>query len=353
MSVTELEKPVSKVTARRPRALYLDLLRCYAIVCVVLLHALVPLLSDTKYFGTNSWLAALAINPFCRTGVAIFLMISGHLLLNDPLADDMSRFYKKRLPRLMVPLLVWNVVYYLYYALVWGLGGGIGGFFTQLINSGTAYHMWYVYTLIGIYLLTPYLKKITDACSKGQVAGLFFLIIGMTTIRPFINTTASIYIHLFEPLMQGYIGYFLLGYLLGSVDFSRAQRALFYLGGAAGYVVNVAFGYARSTPEALDYSMNAGYALPRFLFAAAIFVLFRQIFGKSEGAVVRLASKFAGLTFGIYWVHVIALLEVSERLALDMIPIVETLVQFVIAFAASAAVAALLNLIKPVRKYLL
>lgn len=357
MSVV-LQERTSEVTASRPvgRVFYLDVLRIYAIICVVLLHALVPLLTDLNYFGTTSWLISIALNPFCRTGVAIFLMISGHLLLNDPLADSFGAFYKKRIPRLVIPLLIWNVIYYVYYALVWDLEGqGAGDFFTRLFDSGTAYHMWYVYTLIGIYLLTPFLKKITYACSKRQLTGFLFVIISMTTIRPFINAAALVNIHLFDPLIGGYIGFFVLGYLLGSTDFMRWQRLLFYLGGIVGCIISFMFIYSRSTPEGFDFSINAAYSLPRFLVAAAVFVLSKQLFGRCDGKSLpeRIFSKLAGLTFGIYWLHVIALMEVQERLIIDAIPIVLVSVQFVLAFLASAVVAAILRLIKPLRRYLM
>ena len=357
MSVIEQESPVTESEEttepeRRPRVLYLDVLRCYAIVFVVLLHAMVPFFSNTQYFGTTSWLAMLAVNPFCRTAVAIFFMISGYLLLSDPLADDIKGFYKKRIPRLIVPLLSWNLIYFVYYAYALGIQDD---YFSQLINKGTAYHMWYVYTLIGIYLFTPFLKKITDACTKGQVAGMFILLFTMTTVRPFISTVAPVYIYLFEPLMQGYFGFIILGYLLGSVDFVRWQRVLFYIGGAAGYVLNVVLIYTRSTPDAFDFSINAGYSLPRFLLAAAIFVLAKQLFKNvnEQGRVAQTITKCAGLIFGIYWVHVLVLEELRERLFLDAIPVVEVLVRFALAFSISAVLAALMTRIKQVRRYLL
>ena len=354
MPTTEFETPVSTTEQpeRRPRVFYLDALRCYAIICVVLLHAITPYFTNAAYFGTRSWIAMLSLNPFCRTAVAVFFMISGHLLLNDPLADNMRSFYKKRIPRLIIPLFTWNIIYYLYYDVMWGR---IDDYSAQFLGRGTAYHMWYVYTLIGIYLLAPFLKKITDACSKGQVTGLFILLISMTTIRPFINMVTPLSINLFEPLMQGYIGFILIGYLLGSVDFSRWQRVLFYIGGVAGYVLSVVFVYTGSTAEKLDFSINAAYSLPRFLIAAALFVLAKQLFGKSDGqgSVARVVSRCAEIVFGVYWVHVLVLEELKRLFFMEATPLVQGLVRFALAFVISAVVAAIINRVKPMKKYLM
>ena len=348
----ETEVTEAAETPRRARVLYLDVLRCYAIVFVVLLHAMVPFIANTQYFGSTSWLAMLAVNPFCRTAVAIFFMISGYLLLTDPLADKIGSFYKKRLPRLIIPLLSWNIIYFIYNAYVLGKQED---YLSQLIDSGTAYHMWYVYTLIGIYLFAPFLKKIIDACSKKQVMGMFILLFMMTTVRPFINTVAPVYIHLFEPPLQGYFGFILLGYLLASVEFKRSQRILFYIGGVVGYAISVLLIYTRSTPEALDFSINLGFSLPRYLLAAAIFVLAKQLFGKNDGTgrAAQTVTKCAGLIFGVYWVHVLVLEDLWERLFLDAIPIVEVIVRFALALSISAVAAAIMTRIKPVKKHLL
>ena len=75
--------------------------------------------------------------------------------------------------------------------------------------------MWFVYTMMGIYLAAPFLKRITDACTGRQLSLLLLLIIFPTSIRPLLNTVLPVYIYLFDPILEGYLGFFLMGYLLG------------------------------------------------------------------------------------------------------------------------------------------
>ena len=89
----------------------LDLLRCLAILMVVTLHAAAPLLSDPSLLGTPAWYFCLLLDPFSRTGVPIFFMLSGFLLLRDPRTLQVGPFYRRRLPRLAVPLVLWNLIY--------------------------------------------------------------------------------------------------------------------------------------------------------------------------------------------------------------------------------------------------
>ena len=96
---------------------YLDLLRCLAIFFVVVLHVMTPVLTNQGLYGSTSWYVCLFQNSLNRAGVPLFLMISGYLMLRDARTLAVGRFYKKRLPRLLLPLAVWNGIYYIAHAL--------------------------------------------------------------------------------------------------------------------------------------------------------------------------------------------------------------------------------------------
>lgn len=48
--------------------------------------------------------------------------------------------------------------------------------------------------------------------AAGHSAGI---ILFPTTLRPILNQLLPVDLYFFDPLMEGYVGYFLLGYLLG------------------------------------------------------------------------------------------------------------------------------------------
>ena len=159
------------------RITYLDCLRCIAILFVIVLHAMSPILSNPVYYGISSWYLCLLQNPLNRTGVPLFFMISGYLILRSPDTLIPSTFYRRHLLRLALPLCAWNLIYLLADALRTGVPVSLDAFFSSLLNRGQSYHMWFVYTMMGIYLAAPFLKRITDACTGRQLSLLLLLII--------------------------------------------------------------------------------------------------------------------------------------------------------------------------------
>lgn len=90
----------------KQQILYLDLIRVAACVFVVAIHC-------------NPWLftiprgidMAFAFASMLLIGVAVplFFMISGALLL--PVQMDTVRFYERRIPKIVWPLLIWGILY--------------------------------------------------------------------------------------------------------------------------------------------------------------------------------------------------------------------------------------------------
>ena len=83
---------------------YLDALRCLAILLVIALHVTAPIMVSPTLAQTNTWLACMVLDPLVRVGVPLFLMISGCLMLDDPRLREITPFYKKQLPKLLIPL---------------------------------------------------------------------------------------------------------------------------------------------------------------------------------------------------------------------------------------------------------
>lgn len=94
----------------RQRAAYLDFLRCFAIFSVLLLHTLVPVVTNTGVCGAPSWKLCVALDALTRVGVPLFFMLSGYLMLSREGTRQIGPFYRKNLPKLGIPLVVWNLI---------------------------------------------------------------------------------------------------------------------------------------------------------------------------------------------------------------------------------------------------
>ncbi len=347
-------KEALAVTDNKNRIFYLDILRCFAALSVILLHSISPFMINERIFGTNSWYLYLLANAFARAGVPLFLMISGTLLLNDTRSLDVGAFYKKRLPKILIPLVFWNIAYYLFYILLDGTAdAGILDFFEKFINSGTSYHLWYLYTALAVYLLTPFIKRIVDSCSLGQLVIFELLVCFCSTLRPLVNTTFGIYVYLFEPLANGYIGYFILGYILSRAEISRRRTALAVSGtvsASVGIILNIVINQAASSSDKINLAANGGYHITSFLIAGGLFILARVIFENS--APNKPVSALSNLTFGVYLVHVMISETLTRYLTLSTAPWALSSIIFAATAVISFAAIFLLKKIKFIKNYL-
>lgn len=294
----------------RQRIPYLDFLRCLAICLVVILHSITPTLVNTGFYSCTTWYLCMGIDPFDRTGVPLFFMISGFLLLSRSGTERVWDFYKHNIPKLMIPLTAWSLIYYAAEVACGQHPIDILDFLSRFLNQGVSYHMWFVYTLVGIYLLCPFLKRIVDHSSARQLVVLLGVILFPTTLRPILNQILPVDLYFFEPFMEGYLGYFLLGYLLGRAEFRKKTRILIYLGGVVGYVVCLLGNLAQASPEGISLPMNGGYMLNHYLLAASLFVFCKTWFERHSARLEKCSRPLAQASnrvFGVYWVHVLIL----------------------------------------------
>lgn len=333
----------------KQRIFYLDLLRSFAIVMVLVLHSISDYIVRPDLYGTASWYIYLVLNAASRTGVPIFLMISGYLMLSSDRSRDVKGFYKKSLVHIIIPLLFWNVAYYAYKCFMGYTVFSFDTLWRSIINNGTEYHLWYLYTLIGIYLLVPFLKVIVDNCSLKELGLLLFIMLLCPSVRPFINTVAPVYIYLFEPLFNGYISCFLMGYIFGKVKLDLRKVLCLGAVGIVCLAVSVIFHHTHSSVSAVNLAFNGGYSLPHFGLAAAVFVLARYIF-YSRTFLAGVVSAVSKLSFGIYLVHVMVNDVIFKNFMIDASPVLISAYIFAVSFTVSIIISFILNKIKYVKK---
>ncbi|MDD7408580.1 MAG: acyltransferase family protein [Anaerovoracaceae bacterium] len=327
--------------------LYPDILRVFAIWMVILLHVTAPFMTDAARYGTVAWKFCIVLAPVVRTGVPLFFMLSGFLLLRMPQTRDIKQFYKTSLTRLILPLLTWNVVYFIWHIYNEGQEASVGAFVKQLLFTGTAYHMWFMYSMIAIYLIAPFLAIMTEKCSSRALALLVLIVFFFSTVRHMVNDSAGLYIDGNMSLDELHVGFFLLGYILGTVDFSRAQRWIIYLLGIAGFICGIAGNLAASGPGSIKLPMNEGYMWINYATASAVFVLARYLFSEDSRAAKssrfrNTARRLSSVTFGVYWIHVLFLDIISKNILYPENPVTVSIICIFLLTAALSYAAAFL-----------
>ena len=342
--------------ARRHCA-YLDVLRCLAIYLVVGLHSIADPLTNKGLFATRTWWVLNVCSGLVRMGVPLFFMISGYLLLSDPRTLDIGKFYRRRLGKLLPPFLVWDVIYFLKRCAEEAVEPDILTFFKELASQGSKYHFWFVYQIIGLYLLMPFLKRIVDQCTTRELVIFLGVILLQPTLFRLLNVVQPvIWFNLFRALVEGYAGFLITGYLLGSRELSRTARWWIYGLGLVGLVGGAWGNYVFSSPDHIDLVFNEGYSITHFLTSGACFVLAKQLTGKLPQRLLRGTKKVSHLTYGIYLSHVLLLdliLQNRWYIMPNQTPAGFTVFSFVVTSLVSTVFVWLVSHVRGLRKLLM
>jgi surface polysaccharide O-acyltransferase-like enzyme len=185
-----------------------------------MLHAAIephPVVTEITQAEVWRWWTVNIYDSLARPCVPLFVMASGFLLLSPEKTDEpLSLFFKKRLSRIALPFIFWGITYFAWRFLVndeaFAYGSIIQGF-----NTGPYYHFWFLYMLLGLYMITP-IFRVLVAHSQRKILKYFLAIWFLgTAVIPLLNlqTSFSLDSNLF--VFVGWIGYFLLGAFLKSV----------------------------------------------------------------------------------------------------------------------------------------
>ena len=317
---------------------WLDVVRFIAMFTVVCCHCTDPF---NFYPGTAPNIGEIKLwgaiyGSVLRPCVPLFVMITGALLL--PVRGDASTFYKKRIPRVFYPFLIWSVLYNLFPWIT-----GLLGLNPQIILdffpyageevmqqsfsvsleyilmipfnfSILAVHMWYIYLLIGLYLYLPVFSAWVEKASE-RAKLMFLLAWGVTLLLPYYYQFVSNYLwgtcswNSFGMLyaFAGFNGYLLLGHYLKNLEWSlKKTLAIGIPMFAVGYAVTfLAFRHITALPEYTDEMLELFFtycSLNVVMMTIPVFMLAKKVKVNSE----RMKKALANLTvcgFGIYMIH--------------------------------------------------
>lgn len=345
------------------RLAYADLLRAVALIAAILLNLAGGALKSVAV-GTHAWGVLNIYDGLTRWCVPVFAMLSGAFLL-DPKKGGRWSLTALRLLRVFVALVVWGAFYAILDHLAAGgrlTWAGIRSALWSAARGNTHYHLWFLYVILGLYLVSPILRAFVRGASRADFHYFFLLTFLVASLLPtalkfYPNAVLSRYLERLDiHLVLGYVGYFVAGYYLKTYTIGRIAEALIYVFGVAGGFLTV-WGTAllsRSAGRLND--VLYGFLTPNVCAAAvAVFVLFRYVLGISdERDRRRRMAGVARIALGVYLVHdaFLMLLRALDIGPLSFAPALAVPLLTAVVFLLSFAVAWLLSRIPFVGPYL-
>lgn len=284
-----------------------DFMRALAAVAVVCTHTCATQWRSIDVYSTN-WFILTIYHMLCKSSVPLFFMISGRFYLDESRNFSLKSMITKKIPGLIVAFFFWSLLYMIENLIRSGSFADNWKWIALEFFSGE-YHMWFIFAIACLYLITPFLKAIIFQDKLCKYFLLLFIIFQfvfpLLTLLPHIGTVFLNFqsnTHMFFVL--GYSGHYVLGWYLKKHTLSPRKALLFYvlglLGAAFSIISTVYLSYnSGKTDESLSECFTWNVAMPAF----AVYVAFMQRNERKCFKYHKTISVISKYSFGIYLSH--------------------------------------------------
>lgn len=312
-----------------------------AIVCIHVIDGWVGTPGIDGLTGVRLVVDEVMIQLLVRWAVPCFLMISGVLLLNPQKNLDINKIYRYII-RMVIVLAVFGFGFCLIEGMVEnGYKLNISTIFTALQNliAGRSWaHMWYVYMLIGLYILTPVFRSFVKMANEKEMQFILAVLFLFTIFIPTMSSFFQVEIYRFVPISTYCVFYYLLGYELFRRGLKTSVKWMLLLGGVLGFtgILLLRIGGAN-----VDIS---GENLFVAIYSAGLFSFCIDNRFLEQLAKNRVMQSLSKCSFGIYILHPLFINILYKGLGVfpDILPAVVGEFLFWLASFGGAYIAALI-----------
>ena len=330
-------------------------LRTISCLGIVLLHFLSGSIGLYKSVITKNELliSQISLNLLLWC-VPCFVMITGALLLDKNKELSIKKVLKKYVLRILEALLFCCVIFIIYDTVVHKEPIGlymiiemISDFF--LGNSWS--HLWYLYLLIGIYLLLPIYKIITNNASDKLIKYLLCIYFLFLSLIPMLEVF-GIHIAFYIMVSSIYPFYLFFGYALHHeiISIKRYQSLLMFVLSSLCIILLTIFNQENSY-YSFEPLLNNYSSIFVVIQSIGIFSLVDSIKWKKSTWV----KKVDALTFGVYLVHMIFIRSFLKYMSINPflnIPVINITMLVILIFILSLLVVMVLKKVPIINKFI-
>jgi surface polysaccharide O-acyltransferase-like enzyme len=323
--------------AERSREIqYINRLRIIAIYAVVTAHVAMGLMIPAGGGSTSATSVAAAapaaMRPFtadwwlgcwlfytAHAAIPIFVMISGALLLGNERQESAGRFYKRRMYRVGIPMVVWTTFYLVVRQFIDGEHLTVASTVRLILQGDAYYHLWFLYMIVGLYLVTPVLRTFVRYASPKE--RLFVIVAILLLANAYFQADAILWNNrrsiftMFVP----FIAYYLCGYEIRRVDPKKVPAAYLYLCAVASALYLAAFSevfFRRQGGVGTRYLFDF-FSLPVVFLSIGVFwaAYLHDVTAKPPTGLRKTALEWvASTTLGVYVLHPLVLTYIRHQL---------------------------------------
>ena len=330
-----------------------SILRILATVGVVCLHTNSTIVENPSLFeiSDNQWHFFDACHMIWNWCVPVFFMITGALLLKSDRIIDYKLCLEKYCKRVLLALVLFGIPF----ALLILIGNGEQGIslawkpILYVLEGKSFSHLWYLYALLGVYLILPVVKSFISKNDDNELKFLIVLLMIFSVVIPSINQVFDLHVisffSMWYPLFYVLVGYYIMWIWKGENKYGI-------------FLVVIILTVTWFVLSYHDVPMLRRMDYNNFLIvveSVLVFCLFKNIDISSD-----LVWKLDRLCFGVYLIHPVFIhftyrvLKITPMMFGDRYGYIIAVWIFAIVFAIISFVCSwIMNLIGPLKRYVL
>lgn len=277
-------------------------IRGICIICVVLIHSLIQ---DDSIKCSNE--VNIIIRTVINFAVGTFIFFAGYFVKVEEVQFNKSSFYIKKAKRLLVPYVIWSIVYIVGLHMEYLREKNIKGIILAFVLGKSATHLYYIIALIQLVIITPILVWVINKKNKGLDAVVLIIsplyAIGNGIFNYYLKTNILLYATLFF----AWISFYYIGILLKNRKYEI--KKCFTIG--IGIITYLIFVMATNIAEYKN-GFSYAYCTSQIKFTNSIYiilvciVIFCMIKKFSQSDIKEnCLSRIGDMSFGIYLIHLL------------------------------------------------
>lgn len=299
-----------------------DVIRFVAILVVFSIHCMAVL--DAQRDTSISIFVSNLFHAFQGIGVPLFVLLSGALLLGKQ--ESPKVYLKRRMVRVLIPFLTWSIILFGIYYIVEPTYYGndlrntpphtvVMKFLNILLFKGIHGVYWYVYMILGLYLIVPVLQNFLRYANENQILYACLLvsaIVVMNMLLPDLLVT--------KRMISGnliFLGYFLMGYYIKQYLLQKTWSSSVLMASSL-FLLILSF--------INQYLLIMDQGIIIYFMSISIFGTFMKFEIKNRSAI-RYITFVSRTSYGMYLSHVLLIsmfvrLGLDEQMPIALVPIV-------------------------------
>jgi len=265
----------------------IDLLRCLAVMMVIILHDLIAIGYYEEPSGTSRFFVLSLLRWWCMSSCPLFMMMSGYLLNKR----DMTCSHYTKLFKILRNYFSIVIMFFLIHR---------GSFSIERLKDFINFDsLWYMNMYFGLFLLVPYLNRLYLSLKKHESTVLIGILLFLSSLWTITDNWTTSYWSALYPILYFFIGRYIRENKIHVRKITAVSVVCLMVFGMSTYSQYINYGASFSWTDNFG-GYSSGYnAFPVVVTSTACFLLLYDIRLKSSW-VTRIISEISSVSLEIY-----------------------------------------------------